>query len=156
MTPIMFNRPIVRTRNLSNQRFSRWLSPRTNGLSSTTIRSNRSNMGKRFLIALLSILISGLKFVINMLTIGISFLTKKNIPMVEDWIPNNLSEKDESLKRSIYVVEHNENPQVEWGEYNPKIKDIRTHKNITRDLLDQFGGEYRWCNVSILQMKRSR
>ena len=93
-------------------------------------------MGKRFLIALLSILISGLKFVINMLTIGISFLTKKNIPMVEDWIPNNLSEKDESLKRSIYVVEHNENPQVEWGEYNPKIKDIRTHKNITRDLLD--------------------
>ena len=57
-----------------------------------------------------------------MLTIGISFLTKKDIPMVEDWIPNNLSEKDESIKRSIYVVEHNENPQVEWewSEHNPK------------------------------------
>ena len=82
-------------------------------------------MGKRFIIALLSIVISGLKFVINMLTIGISFLTKKNNPMVEDWIPNNLSEKDESLKRSIYVVEHNENPQVEWSEYNSKIREIR-------------------------------
>ena len=94
-------------------------------------------MGKRFIIALLSILISGLKFVINMLTIGISFLTKKDIPMVDDWTINkNNDEVSESIKRSIYVVEHNENPQVEWGEYNPKIKDIRTHKNITRDLLD--------------------
>ena len=87
-------------------------------------------MGKRFGVAVLSILISGLKFVINMLTIGISFLTKKNVPMVEDWIPNNLSEKDESLKRSIYVVEHNEyDTQIEMSEYNPKINEIR-------DLLD--------------------
>jgi len=89
-------------------------------------------MGSRFIIAILTIIISGLKFVINMLTIGISFITKKEIPMVDDWIPKSeidLSEKDESLKRSIYVVEHNENPQVEWGEYNPKIREVR-------DLLD--------------------
>jgi hypothetical protein len=96
-------------------------------------------MGKRFIIAILTILISGLKLVVNMFTIGISFITKKNIPMVDDWIPNSnndedLSEREESLKRSIYVVEHNENPQVEWGEYNPKIKDIQS--NISRDLLD--------------------
>ena len=86
-------------------------------------------MGKRFIIALLSILISGLKFVVNMISIGISFVTKKDIPL---WnIPQ--SEEEESLERSIYVVEHNENPQVEWGEYNPKIEDIN---NIERDLLD--------------------
>ena len=89
-------------------------------------------MGKRFIIALLSILIIGLKFVVNMISIGISFVTKKDIPL---WnIPQ--SEEEESLERSIYVVEHNENPQVKWGKHNPKIKDIRTHKNITRDLLD--------------------
>jgi len=99
-------------------------------------------MGRRFLIALLSILISGLKFLVNMTSIGISFLTKKDIPMVDDWNKRptqSLADNDElqeSIKRSIYVVEHNENPHVEWGEYNPRIKDIRTHKNITRDLLD--------------------
>ena len=97
-------------------------------------------MGKRFLIALLSILISGLKFLVNMMTIGISFLTKKDIPMVDDWIPSNVealhntsiphdseSEEQESLKRSIYVVEHNKDTfnensnYVEWSEYNPKV-----------------------------------
>ena len=41
-------------------------------------------MGSRFIIAILTIIISGLKFVINMLTIGISFITKKEIPMVDD------------------------------------------------------------------------
>ena len=94
-------------------------------------------MGRRFLIALLSILISGLKLVVNMFTIGISFLTKKDIPMVDDWIPSSepISEKEESLKRSIYVVEHNKNTfdenatQSHWSEYNPKISEIR-------DLLD--------------------
>jgi len=97
-------------------------------------------MGRRFLIALLSILISGLKLVVNMFTIGISFLTKKDIPMVDDWIPSNVealhntsiphdseSEEQESLKRSIYVVEHNKDTfnensnYVEWSEYNPKV-----------------------------------
>ena len=119
------NRPIVRTRNLSKQ-----VSQGSSVLSHDSV--NRSNMGSRFIIAILTIIISGLKFVINMLTIGISFITKKEIPMVDDWIPKSeidLSEKDESLKRSIYVVEHNENPQVEWGEYNPKIREVR-------DLLD--------------------
>ena len=64
-------------------------------------------MGKRFLIAILTLLITGLKFVVNMLTIGISFLTKKEIPLVEEWVPNDLSdEKQESLDRQKYVVEH--------------------------------------------------
>jgi len=88
-------------------------------------------MGRRFLIALLSIFITGLKFIVNMLTIGISFLTKKNIPMVEDWIPTNKdSEKQESIKRSHYIVDNNEyNTQVEMSEYNSKIEEAR-------DLLD--------------------
>ena len=64
-------------------------------------------MGKRFLIAILNLLITGLKFVLNMLTIGISFLTKKNIPLVEDWAPSdNSDEKQEAFERQRYVVEH--------------------------------------------------
>ena len=88
-------------------------------------------MGSRFIIAILTILISGLKLVINMLTIGISFLTKKDIPMVDDWNkrPTHPSadndELQESIKRSIYVVEQNSfdsEDYVDWSEYNPKIK----------------------------------
>ena len=83
-------------------------------------------MGRRFIIALLSILISGLKFVINMLTIGISFLTKKKLPMVDDWATHrDDDERQESIKRSIYVVEQNSfdsEDYVDWSEYNPKIK----------------------------------
>jgi hypothetical protein len=62
-----------------------------------------------------------------MLTLGISFLTKKEIPLVDDWIGQDDDEVNESIKRSIYVVEHNENlfnddKFIEWSEYNPKIK----------------------------------
>ena len=85
-------------------------------------------MGKRFIIAILTILITSLKFVVNMTSIGISFITKKNIPTIEAL--HNMSipyKKQESIK---YVVEHNENnTQVEMSEYNPKIREIR-------DLLD--------------------
>ena len=44
-----------------------------------------------------------------MLTIGISFLTKKDIPMVEEWAPsNNSDEKQEALDRQKYMSElHN-------------------------------------------------
>ncbi len=70
---------------------------------------NRSNMGKRFLVAILNILISGLKFLVNMLTIGISFLTKKDIPLVgqdiKPFYPSD-DEKAEALERQRYVVEH--------------------------------------------------
>ena len=94
-------------------------------------------MGRRFLIALLSILISGLKLVVNMFTIGISFLTKKDIPMVDDWIPSNVealhntsiphdseSEEQESLKRSIYVVEHNKDTFNENSNYVEWSRDL--------------------------------
>ena len=83
---------------------------------------------KRFIIALLSIFISGLKFLTNMLSLGISFLTKKELPMVDDWATHqDDDERQESIRRSIYVVEHNENlfnddKFIEWSEYNPKIK----------------------------------
>jgi hypothetical protein len=53
-------------------------------------------MGKRFIIAILSIMITGLKFVVNMISIGISFVTKKDIPLV------GIVESEESIK---YVVE---------------------------------------------------
>tara|TARA_B100000745_G_C19820336_1_gene270897 strand:+ start:201 stop:467 length:267 start_codon:yes stop_codon:yes gene_type:complete len=82
---------------------------------------------KRLVTAILSIVISGLKLVVNMSTIGISFLTKKDIPMVDDWIPRKtFKDKVVDEYKEIYVVEHNKyNTQVEWGEYNPKIKDIK-------------------------------
>ena len=90
-------------------------------------------MGKRFIIAILSIVISGLKFVVNMTSIGISFITKKDIPLVGMEALHNMNHnKKENLERSIYVVEHNEydeNTHVEMSEYNPKINEIR-------DLLD--------------------
>ena len=66
-------------------------------------------MIKRFLVAILNILITALKFVLNMLTIGISFLTKKDIPFVEEWAPSdNSDEKQEALDRQKYMSElHN-------------------------------------------------
>ena len=64
-------------------------------------------MGRRFVIAILNIIITALKFGVNMTTIGISFLTKKEIPLVEEWAPNdNSDERQESLERQKYVVEH--------------------------------------------------
>ncbi len=56
-------------------------------------------MGKRFIIAILTIFITSLKFVVNMISIGISFITKKDIPLV-GMISH--SESEESIK---YVVE---------------------------------------------------
>jgi hypothetical protein len=41
-------------------------------------------MGRRLLSALLSLAITSLKFTVNMLTIGISFVTSKNLPLVEE------------------------------------------------------------------------
>ena len=41
-------------------------------------------MGRRLASALLSLVITGLKFTVNMLTIGISFVTSKNLPLVEE------------------------------------------------------------------------
>ena len=64
-------------------------------------------MFKRFVIAILNILITALKFLVNMMTIGISFLTKKEIPLVDDWTPSdNSDEKQEALERQKYVMKH--------------------------------------------------
>ena len=62
-------------------------------------------MGKRFVSALLSIMISLLKFIVNMLTIGISFLTKKSLPLVDDLFDSK-DERQEAIERSKYVGEH--------------------------------------------------
>jgi hypothetical protein len=59
-------------------------------------------MGKRFIIAILSILISSLKFIVNMTAIGISFITKKDIPLVGMISYSSEVEVEESIK---YVVE---------------------------------------------------
>ena len=56
-------------------------------------------MGKRFVSALLSIMISLLKFIVNMLTIGISFLTKKSLPLVDDLFDSK-DERQEAIERS--------------------------------------------------------
>ena len=65
-------------------------------------------MGRRLLSALLSLVITCLKFAVNMLTIGISFLTKKEIPLVEEIVDFEplKDEKQESIERQKYVVEH--------------------------------------------------
>ncbi len=61
----------------------------------------------------LSILITGLKFTVNMLTLGISFLTKKSLPLVDDLFESKSDEfypsddeRTEAIERSKYVVEH--------------------------------------------------
>jgi hypothetical protein len=70
-------------------------------------------MGKRFIIAILTIFISGLKFVVNMTSIGISFITKKDIPLVgmealhNMSIPHTHNEEKESIE---YVVETYDSP----------------------------------------------
>jgi hypothetical protein len=60
---------------------------------------------KRFISASLSIVITLLKFTVNMLTLGISFLTKKSLPLVDDLFDAK-DERDEAIERSKYVVEH--------------------------------------------------
>ena len=40
-----------------------------------------------------------------MLTIGISFLTKKSLPLVDDLFDSK-DERQEAIERSKYVVEH--------------------------------------------------
>jgi len=59
-------------------------------------------MGKRFIIAILSIFITSLKFIVNMTAIGISFITKKDIPLVGMISYSSEVEVEESIK---YVVE---------------------------------------------------
>ncbi len=61
----------------------------------------------------LSILITGLKFTVNMLTLGINFLTKKSLPLVDDLFESKSDEfypsddeRTEAIERSKYVVEH--------------------------------------------------
>jgi hypothetical protein len=74
-------------------------------------------MWKRFSIAILSIIISGLKFIYNMLSLVISYLTKRQMPLFK-----NQSEAEESIERSHMVVESLES--LEDGEdwYDNPIK----------------------------------
>ena len=99
MTPTHSNRPIVDNERPFESKILK--------VAPFSIRF-RSNLGiwgmfKRFSIAILNILITALKFSVNMLTIGISFLTSKNLPLVEDLFDG----KDERpIKKEEYVVEH--------------------------------------------------
>ena len=58
-----------------------------------------------------------------MLTIGISFLTSKNLPLVEELFPQS-DEKTEAIERQKYVVEHSPYDQYtnEEVEYDSPIK----------------------------------
>jgi len=53
-------------------------------------------MFRRFLIAILSILISGLKLICNMLSLLIGMLTKTEMPL----FGMDVNEREESIKRS--------------------------------------------------------
>jgi len=89
---------------------------------------------KRLTMALLSILISGLNLIVNLVGLCISSLGQKEwkiikMPTFKDKVVENYK-----IEKIDYVVEHSEydspseyddNTQVEWGEYNPNIKDIK-------------------------------
>jgi hypothetical protein len=78
-----------------------------------TIGLNRNeSMFRRFSIAILSIIISGLKFICNMLSLVISHLTKQEMPLFK-----SKSEVEESIERSHMVVESLEDDE-DWYE-NP-------------------------------------
>ena len=62
-------------------------------------------MGRRLLSALLSLVITCVKFAVNMLPIGIRVLTSKNLPLGEELFPQS-DEKTEAIERQKYVVEH--------------------------------------------------
>jgi len=97
MTPTHSNRPIVRTRILSKQ-----VSQGGSVLNNDSVKWKIKDMGKRFIIAILTIFITSLKFVVNMISIGISFITKKDIPLVGMISYSSEVEVEESIK---YVVE---------------------------------------------------
>ncbi len=62
-------------------------------------------MGRRLVSALLSLAITSLKFTVNMLTIGISFVTSKNLPLVEELFEDKNEkaiEKQEFIHESTY------------------------------------------------------
>ena len=70
-------------------------------------------MFRRFIVAILSITISGLKLICNMLSLFITMITKTEMPLfgIND-------EHEESIKRSHYVVENDSEQDTEWYE-NP-------------------------------------
>ena len=71
-------------------------------------------MIRRFTIAILSILISGLKLICNMLSLCITRITKQEMPLfgIND-------EREESIKRSHYVVENDRDGWSETPYENP-------------------------------------
>ena len=71
-------------------------------------------MFRRFTIAILSIIISGLKLICNMLSLLIQFITKQEMPLF-----GNVDEVDESIKRSHYVVENDREYDTDTVYENP-------------------------------------
>ena len=70
-------------------------------------------MFRRFTIAILSILISGLKLICNMLSLLITFLTKQEMPL----FGMDVDEREESIERSKYL-----NRDWEENSYESPIK----------------------------------
>lgn len=70
-------------------------------------------MIRRFLIAILSIIISGLKLICNMLSLLIGALTKREMPL----FGMNVDEVEESIERSKYL-----NRDWEENSYESPIK----------------------------------
>ena len=71
-------------------------------------------MFRRFTIAILSIIISGLKLICNMLSLLIQFITKQEMPLF-----GNVDERDEAIKRSHYVVENDREYHTDAVYENP-------------------------------------
>ena len=66
-------------------------------------------MGKRFGVAVLSILISGLKVLVNLFGMSISYLRGKEWKLI-GIVDDTNSEKDEATKQDAYMVENHNHP----------------------------------------------
>ncbi len=71
------------------------------------------SMFRRFTIAILSILISGLKLICNMLSLCITRITKQEMPL----FGLNVDEMEESIKRSHYVVENDRDEEFQANSF---------------------------------------
>ena len=63
-------------------------------------------MGRRLASALLSLIITMLKFSVNMLTIGISFVTSKNLPLVSELFEDKNEAVVETIEEFIHESQY--------------------------------------------------
>ena len=71
-------------------------------------------MGRRLASALLSLIITMLKFSVNMLTIGISFVTSKNLPLVSELFEDKNEAVVETREEFIHESQYDSPIKYLW------------------------------------------